>query len=71
VPGRNVRQRVPPAEITDIPAHGGNPALVPKWDKDDFDSIYVVTITGTGDAAKVTFSHGREGLDGQPDACPR
>jgi hypothetical protein len=54
-----------------LAAHGGDPALVRKWDKDDFDSIYVVTITGTGDAAKVTFSHGREGLDGQPDACPR
>ena len=34
------------------------------------DGIYVVTITGTGDAAKVTFSHERERLDGQPDACP-
>jgi hypothetical protein len=54
-----------------LAAHGGDPALVPKWDKDDFDSIYVVTIMGTGDAAKVTFSHEREGLDGQPDACPR
>jgi fermentation-respiration switch protein FrsA (DUF1100 family) len=54
-----------------LAAHGGDPALVPKWDKDDFDSIYVVTITVTGDAAKVTFSHEREGLDGQPDACPR
>jgi hypothetical protein len=54
-----------------LAAHGGDPALVPKWHKDDFDSIYVVTITRTGDAAKVTFSHGREGLDGQPDACPR
>jgi hypothetical protein len=54
-----------------LAAHGGDPALVPKWDKDDFDSIYVVTITGTEDAAKATFAHEREGLDGQPDACPR
>jgi hypothetical protein len=54
-----------------VVAHGGDPALVPKWDKDDFDSIYVVTITGTGDAAKATFSHEHEGLDGQPGACPR
>ena len=54
-----------------LAANGGDPALVPKWDKDDFDSIYVVTIMGTGDAAKVTFSHEREGLDGQPHACPR
>jgi hypothetical protein len=54
-----------------LAANGGDPALVPKWDKDDFDSIYVVTITGTADAAKATFAHEREGLDGQPDACPR
>jgi hypothetical protein len=54
-----------------LAAHGGDPTLVPKWHKDDFDSIYVVTIMGTGDAAKATFSHRREGLDGQPDACPR
>jgi hypothetical protein len=51
-------------------SHGGDPALVPKWHKDDFDSIYVVTISGTGNAAKATFAHRQEGLDGQPDACP-
>jgi hypothetical protein len=54
-----------------LTAHGGDPALVPKWRKEDFDSIYVVTIRGTGNAAKATFSHRHEGLDGQPDACPR
>lgn len=54
-----------------LAAHGGDPALVPKWDRDDFDSIYVVTIAGAGDTVKATFAHEREGLDGQPDACPR
>lgn len=54
-----------------LAAHGGDPALVPKWDKDDFDSIYVVTLTRTGDATRAIFAHEREGLDGQPDACPR
>jgi hypothetical protein len=53
-----------------LTAHGGDPALVPKWHGDDFDSIYVVTITWTGDAAKAAFAHKREGLDGQPDTCP-
>jgi hypothetical protein len=53
-----------------LAAHGGDAALVPKWQSDDFDSIYVVTITRTGDAAKATFAHRREGLDGQPDTCP-
>jgi hypothetical protein len=52
-----------------LAAHGGDPALVPKWHKDDFDSIYVVTLSGTGNAAKATFAHQHEGLDGQPDAC--
>jgi hypothetical protein len=54
-----------------LAAHGGDPTLVPKWHKDDFHSIYVVAIMGTGDTAKATFAHRREGLDGQPDACPR
>ena len=53
-----------------LAAHGGDPALVPKWHKDDFDSIYVVTLSGTGNAAKATFAHQHEGLDGQLDACP-
>jgi hypothetical protein len=53
-----------------LAAHGGDAALVPKWHGDDFDSIYVVTITSTGDAATATFAHRREGLDGQPDTCP-
>ena len=50
--------------------HGGNPALVPKWQDDDFDSIYVVTIVRTGDATSASFVHMREGLDGQPVTCP-
>jgi len=53
-----------------LAAHGGDPALVPKWRGDDFDSIYVVTITWPGDAAKAVFALKREGLDGQPDTCP-
>jgi hypothetical protein len=54
-----------------LAAHGGDPALVPKWDRNDYDSIYVVTIIGTGDAAKANFAHEREGLDARPDTCPR
>ncbi len=53
-----------------LAAHGGDPPLVPKWRGDDFDSIYVVTITWPGDAAKAVFALKREGLDGQPDTCP-
>jgi hypothetical protein len=54
-----------------LAAHGGDAALVPKWHGSDFDSIYVVTITGNGADAKATFAHMHEGLDGQPDICPR
>jgi hypothetical protein len=54
-----------------LAANGGDPAAVPDWDKADFDSIYVVAITRTGDAATATFAHTQEGLDGQKDACPR
>lgn len=51
--------------------HGADPAVVPKWDRDDFDGIYVVTIVRSGDGAKATFTRRSEGLDGQPEACPR
>jgi len=54
-----------------LSAHGGDASVVPKWQRDDFDTIYVVTITGAGDAARASFAHQREGLDGQPNTCPR
>src|SRR5271169_4739386 len=53
-----------------LTTHGGDPSLVPKWHSDDFDSIYLVTITGVGNAAKASFAHKHEGLDGQPNTCP-
>ena len=39
---------------------------VQDWDRKDFDSMYVVTISET----KATFDQKHEGLDGQPDRCP-
>jgi hypothetical protein len=50
--------------------NGGDPATVPDWKGDDFDSIYVVRLTQTGAGVAVTFEQRREGLDGQPTACP-
>ena len=38
-----------------LAAHGGDPALVPKWDKDDFDSIYVVYDHGDRGCGKSEF----------------
>jgi hypothetical protein len=50
--------------------YGGDQALVPRWDANDFDSIYVVTIANAGAAGKATFTVKHEGLDGRPDTCP-
>lgn len=49
---------------------GGDPAEVPKWDNDDFDTLYVVTVTGDGATRRASFRAERQGLDRLPDACP-
>ena len=52
-----------------LAAHGADAEMVKKvqdWDRKDFDSMYVVTISET----EATFDQKHEGLDGQPDACP-
>lgn len=53
-----------------LAAHEADAEMVKKvkdWDRKDFDSMYVVTISKT----KATFDQRHEGLDGQPDGCPR
>jgi hypothetical protein len=50
--------------------YGGDSNIVPDWKGRDFDSIYVVRITRSGEVARVVFEHRREGLDGEPTACP-
>ena len=52
-----------------LTAHGSDPAVVPKWHRDDFDSIYVVTINTKDGAASFALQH--EGLDGQSKSCPQ
>jgi hypothetical protein len=54
-----------------LAANGGDAGLVPHWDKDDYDSIYVIKISGAGKAAQAHFTKEQEGLDRQPDACPQ
>jgi hypothetical protein len=49
--------------------HGGNPALIPAWDHNDFDSIYVLRITRDGAHATTLFERQAEGLNNQPDHC--
>ncbi|MBA8878387.1 hypothetical protein [Phyllobacterium myrsinacearum] len=53
-----------------LTANNGDATSVPKWSGDDFDSIYVVTITRNGEAAKATFEIKHEGLNGQSQTCP-
>jgi hypothetical protein len=50
---------------------GGDPHVVPKWDGDDFDSIYVVhVIADKNGKQRVSFELKHEGLNGLPDTCP-
>ena len=49
---------------------GGDGSAVTEWAKDDFDSIWRVTITRDGANVKAAFSHDKQDLDGQPDTCP-
>ncbi|MFJ7354521.1 hypothetical protein ACIQWS_10195 [Phyllobacterium sp. NPDC097923] len=53
-----------------LEANNGDAGAVPKWQKDDFDSIYVVTITRNGETSKSTFEIKHQGLNGQPQTCP-
>jgi hypothetical protein len=50
--------------------HGGDPKLVPKWNDDDFDSIYVLKISRSGGITTASFEVSHEGLNGQPTSCP-
>lgn len=51
-------------------AYGADPAVVPKWQSDDFDSMYVVQITTASGKPQAIFSHQHQGLNGQSDKCP-
>lgn len=49
---------------------GGDREQVPKkWADDDFDSLYVITVTGNN-PRQVQFSHETEGLNTLPQTCP-
>jgi hypothetical protein len=51
-------------------AHGGDPAVVPRWEASDFDGIFIIKLSWNGDSAKATFQQGQENLDGLPTSCP-
>ena len=50
--------------------HGGDPKLVPDWNNDDFDSIYVVKLRRSGTVTTASFEVRHQGLNGQPTSCP-
>jgi hypothetical protein len=54
-----------------VAAHGGDVKAIPDWQDSDFDSVDVVTISGEGAKAPAAFERRKQGLDGQPETCPR
>lgn len=48
---------------------GSNPQTVPAWEDTDFDSIYVLRISGQGKNRQVTFAHENEELNELSDEC--
>jgi hypothetical protein len=56
--------------LSDRGANATDVKLVEDWDKEDFDSMYVVAIRQLTNGTRVTFEHKREGLDDQPNTCP-
>jgi hypothetical protein len=53
-----------------VGAFGGNPAVVPEWPEDDYDSLYVLRISGAGANKLISFSHDHEGLTHLSPDCP-
>jgi hypothetical protein len=49
----------------------GNPAVVPPWPENDYDSIFVLQLLRKGSQRSVSFRHEHEGLTGHLSAiCP-
>jgi hypothetical protein len=51
---------------------GGNPEDVPRWQNDDFDSLYVIRIrTSASGARQTVFSHEQQELNGLSESCDK
>jgi hypothetical protein len=48
---------------------GGDPTEVPNWSDTDFDSIYIVRVSGSDKDRRATFIHENEGLNNLPSDC--
>jgi hypothetical protein len=53
-----------------VGAFGRNPAEVPEWPGDDYDSLYVLRISDTGGKKSISFSHDHEALTQLSSDCP-
>jgi hypothetical protein len=50
---------------------GGNPTEVPQWSDTDFDSVYVIRITGHDQGIQATVTHDNEELNNLSDSCAK
>lgn len=56
--------------VANIVKHnGGDSSIVPAWPDDDYDSIYVVTLSRSAGQTSVTFAHDGEGLGYLSPVC--
>lgn len=53
-----------------IQSYGGDPSEVPRWQSDDFDSIYIVEIDRTPEKTTTHFAVDHEGLNKLSSVCP-
>ncbi|WP_420816125.1 histidine phosphatase family protein [Paraburkholderia phosphatilytica] len=53
-----------------VTAHGGGKSDVPKWESDDYDSMYVLKVDWQDGTPSVAFHHDHEGLNGRATDCP-
>ena len=58
-------------EARAVKSYGGDPASVPGWPDNDFDSIFVVRLRRQNNHVSVSFNLQHEGLNGHlRDVCP-
>jgi hypothetical protein len=48
-----------------VKTYGGAPSIVPPWPDDDYDTIFVITLTRSGATTTETFKIDHEGLNGK------
>ena len=53
-----------------LKTHGENPAKVPEWPENDYDTIFLIKIIHSGGGETLAFTIDHEGLDNLSDDCP-